>query len=40
MQRQRFGREFKIEAVRLIKDCGVSVAQAPPWASLSARVSR
>jgi transposase len=28
MQRRKFGREFKIEAVRLIKDCGVSVAQA------------
>ncbi len=28
MQRRRFGREFKVEAVRLIKDRGVSVAQA------------
>jgi transposase len=28
MQRRRFGREFKIEAVRLIRDRGVSVAQA------------
>lgn len=28
MQRRRFGREFKIEAVRLIRECGVSVAQA------------
>jgi transposase len=28
MGRRRFGREFKIEAVRLIKDRGVSVAQA------------
>ena len=28
MQRRRFGREFKIEAVRLIKERGVSVAQA------------
>ena len=28
MQRRQFGREFKIEAVRLIKDRGVSVAQA------------
>lgn len=28
MGRQRFGREFKIEAVRLIKERGVSVAQA------------
>jgi transposase len=29
MQRQKFGREFKIEAIRLINDRGVSVAQAP-----------
>lgn len=28
MWRRQFGREFKIEAVRLIKDRGVSVAQA------------
>jgi transposase len=28
MGRRRFGREFKIEAVRLIKERGVSVAQA------------
>ena len=28
MQRRKFGREFKVEAVRLIKDRGVSVAQA------------
>lgn len=28
MQRRRFGREFKIEAVRLIRERGVSVAQA------------
>ena len=28
MQRRKFGREFKIEGVRLIKDRGVSVAQA------------
>ena len=28
MQRRRFGREFKMEAVRLIKGHGVSVAQA------------
>ncbi|MBL8588750.1 MAG: IS3 family transposase [Methylobacteriaceae bacterium] len=28
MGRRRFGREFKVEAVRLIKDRGVSVAQA------------
>lgn len=28
MQGRKFGREFKVEAVRLIKDRGVSVAQA------------
>ena len=27
MRRRKFGREFKIEAVRLIRDRGVSVAQ-------------
>lgn len=28
MQRRKFTREFKVEAVRLVKDRGVSVAQA------------
>lgn len=28
MGRQVFAREFKVEAVRLIRECGVSVAQA------------
>ena len=28
MERRRFTREFKLEAVKLIKDCGVSYAQA------------
>ena len=28
MQRRKFSREFKLEAVRLIKDRGVAVAQA------------
>ena len=28
MQRRRFSREFKVEAVRLVRDRGVSVAQA------------
>ena len=28
MQRRRFNREFKIEAVKLVRDRGVSVAQA------------
>ena len=28
MQRRKFSREFKLEAVRLVKERGVSVAQA------------
>jgi transposase len=28
MGRRQFGREFKVEAVRLVKERGVSVAQA------------
>lgn len=28
MRRRKFGREFKIEAVRLVRERGVSVAQA------------
>jgi transposase len=28
MERRKFGREFKVEAVRLIKERGVAVAQA------------
>lgn len=28
MQRRRFSREFKVEAVRLVRERGVSVAQA------------
>jgi transposase len=28
MQRRRFSREFKVEAVKLVKERGVSVAQA------------
>jgi transposase-like protein len=28
MRRRKFSREFKLEAVRLVKDRGVSVAQA------------
>lgn len=28
MQRRKFSREFKVEAVRLVRDRGVSVAQA------------
>ena len=29
MQRRKFSREFKLEAVRLVRERGVSVAQAP-----------
>ena len=28
MQRRKFGREFKVEAVRLIRERGVTVSQA------------
>ena len=28
MQRKKFGREFKLEAVNLVRDRGVSIAQA------------
>jgi transposase len=28
MQRRRFSREFKVEAIKLVRDRGVSVAQA------------
>lgn len=28
MQRRKFGREFKLEAIKLVRDRGVSVAQA------------
>ena len=45
MQRRKFSREFKIEAVRMVRERGVSVAQASrdievhenvvPWASRS-----
>ena len=28
MQRRKFSREFKVEAVRLVRERGVSVAQA------------
>jgi hypothetical protein len=38
MERRRFTREFKLEAVRLIRDCRVSYAQASH--DLSLRLSR
>lgn len=40
MQRRRFGREFKVEAVRLIEDRGVSVAQAARDLDVHANVPR
>jgi transposase len=40
MQRRRFGREFKIEAVRLIGEPGVSVAQAARDLEVHANVLR
>ena len=40
MERRKFTREFKLEAVRLIKDRGVSFGQASEtWASIH-RTSR
>ena len=30
MQRRKFSREFKVEAVKLVRERGVSVAQARP----------
>jgi hypothetical protein len=35
MERRKFTREFRLEAVRLIRDQGVSFAQASPPASLA-----
>lgn len=28
MQRRKFSREYKLEAAKLVRECGVSVAQA------------
>ena len=38
MQRRKFSREFKIEAVRLVRERGVSVAQAARDLDLHANV--
>jgi transposase len=40
MERRKFTREFKLEAVRLIKDRGVSIAQASRDLSVHANVLR
>ena len=40
MQRRRFSREFKLEAVRLVKERGVSVAQASRDLDLHVNVLR
>jgi hypothetical protein len=37
MERRRFTREFKLEAVRLIRDRGVSYAQASECRPIAAR---
>lgn len=40
MQRRKFSREFKLEAVRLMKDRGVAVAQAARDLELHENVRR
>lgn len=40
MQRRRFSREFKIEAVRLVRDRGVTLAQASRDIDVHANVLR
>ena len=40
MRRRKFSREFKLEAVRLVKDRGVAVAQAARDLDLHANVLR
>lgn len=40
MQRRKFSREFKLEALRLVKDRGVSVAQAARDLDLDENVLR
>lgn len=38
MQRRKFSREFKLEAVRLVRERGVSVAQVSTGTEVSAKV--
>ena len=40
MERKRYAREFKLEAVRLVKERGVSVAQASRYLGVHANVLR
>ena len=40
MERRRFGREFKLEAVRLVRERGVTVAQAARDLDLHANLLR
>lgn len=40
MQRRKFSREFKLEAVRLVKDRGVAVTQAARDLDLHKKVLR
>ena len=40
MERRRYGREFKLEAVRLVRERGVSVAQAARDLGVHANVLR
>ena len=40
MERKRYGREFKLEAVRLVKERGVAVAQASRDLGVHANVLR
>ena len=40
MERKRYAREFKLEAVRLVKERGVSVAQASRDLGVHANVLR
>lgn len=40
MQRRKFSREFKLEAVKLVRYCGVAVAQAARDLDLHGNVLR
>jgi len=37
MQRRKFARKFEIEAVRVVRERGVSVAQAAPTSTFTRR---
>jgi len=40
MERRRFTREFKVEAVKLVRECGVAVKQAARDLNVHANVLR